>query len=290
MDGLEHGGGAAVGVGRAVDPGVAMVAGDDPVSGSDRCRDLPMTSQMVRRRVSCSRRMWTVTVPGAAEVIGEGEPSLPVVRRLLDRRARAGWVRRRRRRAGLTGMLGRSYCSLSLRDALGVGQVGRGGDAGRGGIAGIDGQELHGAALHGGVGAVGALGIHVALEVAVVGGVGVDEDALGSVLLGDVDLDAAIVAAVADEDDLVLDADAEGGELLEVGEAAVVGVDDARGDVGGGDGAVEGGQDAGIVLEGSRRRTWLGSTCSGEGPDMSLLPSASKASMWILMGLFRSTL
>ena len=31
VDGLEHGGGAGVGVDGAVDPGVAMIAGDDPV-------------------------------------------------------------------------------------------------------------------------------------------------------------------------------------------------------------------------------------------------------------------
>ena len=31
VDGFEHGGGAGAGVDRAVDPGVAVVAGDDPV-------------------------------------------------------------------------------------------------------------------------------------------------------------------------------------------------------------------------------------------------------------------
>ena len=135
-------------------------------------------------------------------------------------------------------------------DAFGVGKIGRGGDAGSLGVAGIDGEELHGAALDGGGRAPGAVGVDVAAEVAVVGGVGVDEDAFGSVLLGDVDLDAAEVASVADEDDLVLDADAEFGELLEVGERAVVGVDDGAGDVAGGRGAVEGGEDARVVLEG----------------------------------------
>ena len=82
------------------------------------------------------------------------------------------------------------------------------------GVAGIDGEELDGAALDGGFGTVGAVGIDVAAEVAVVGGVGVDEDAFGAVLLGDVDLDAAEIAAVADEDDLVFDADAELASLL----------------------------------------------------------------------------
>ncbi len=146
--------------------------------------------------------------------------------------------------AGLVGL------ELVGGDAFGGGKVGSGGDAGGGGVAGIDGQELDGAALDGGVGTPGALGVDVAAEVAVVGGVGVDEDAFGSVLLGDVDLDAAEVFAVADDDDLAFDADAEFGELLEVGEGAVVGVDDLGGDVAGGGGAVEGGKDAGIVLEG----------------------------------------
>ena len=82
---------------------------------------------------------------------------------------------------------------------------------------------------------------------AFVGRVGVDEHALGSALLGDIDLDAAIVAAVAHQDDFVLDADAEVGELLEVREAAVVGVDDGRGDIAGGGTGVESRQYAGIV-------------------------------------------
>ena len=33
MDGLKHGGGAAGGIDRAIDPGVAMIADDDPVVG-----------------------------------------------------------------------------------------------------------------------------------------------------------------------------------------------------------------------------------------------------------------
>ena len=46
---LKHGGGAAVGIDCAVDPGVAMIAGDDPVVGDLEPWILPMTSQMVRR-------------------------------------------------------------------------------------------------------------------------------------------------------------------------------------------------------------------------------------------------
>jgi hypothetical protein len=57
VDGFEHGGGAAVGVDRAVDPGVAMVAGDDPVVGVlgafDFADDVPDDAALVvllRRR------------------------------------------------------------------------------------------------------------------------------------------------------------------------------------------------------------------------------------------------
>src|SRR5438874_10086033 len=117
-------------------------------------------------------------------------------------------------------MLGWLAWSLSA-DAQGRGQVGGGGYAGGSGVAGVDGEELHGAALDRGVGAPGAFGVDVAAEVAVVGRVGVDEDAFGAVLLGDVGFDAAEVFAIADDDDFVFDAYAELSELLEVGEGAV---------------------------------------------------------------------
>ena len=98
----------------------------------------------------------------------------------------------------------------------------------------MDGQKLHRAALHAGGRPVGAARVDVALVVAVVGWVGVDEHTGGAILLRDVDLHAAEVVAVADDDDLALDADAQLLELFEVGERAVVGVDDVGGDVTGG--------------------------------------------------------
>jgi hypothetical protein len=67
--------------------------------------------------------------------------------------------------------------------------------------------------------------------------------------LRDVDLDAAIDGSVADEDDLAFDADAAFGETLEVGEAAVVGVDDRGSDVAGSGPVVIGGEDARVALE-----------------------------------------
>ena len=144
-------------------------------------------------------------------------------------------------------------------DAGGVGQVGRGGDAGSFRVAGILEEILHRAALHAGFGAPGAVGVGIAFEVAVVLRVGVDEHAGGAALLGDVDLDAAEVGAVASDDDLAVQVDVLGGELIEVFEAAVVGVDHFAGHVAGAGRAVEGHHDAGIVLAGvalRRARAW----------------------------------
>ncbi len=130
-----------------------------------------------------------------------------------------------------------------------------------------------------------------AAAVAVVGGVGVDQDAFGSEALGEVDLDAAEGVAVADEDDLAFDADAEFGEAVEVREAAVVGVDDGGGHVAGGRGAVEGGQDAGVVLVvDRRRRCGIGVDVFGRGAAEELCRAASKASIRIETGLFIRTL
>ena len=50
------------------------------------------------------------------------------------------------------------------RHAFAVGEVGGGGDAGGFGVAGVDGKELGGAALDGGVGAHGAAGVDIALD------------------------------------------------------------------------------------------------------------------------------
>jgi hypothetical protein len=118
------------------------------------------------------------------------------------------------------------------------------------GVASVERKELHAAALHAGGWAVGAARVHVAADVAVVSGVGVDDDADRTALLREIDLDAAEVAAVAGDDDLALYTDAEPGKLIEVGERAVVGVDGVGGDVAGGGRTVEGGEDAGVILIG----------------------------------------
>ncbi len=225
-----------------------MVAGDDPVvllrgiGAVDGADDVPDGAEGVV--------LLELHVDGdlvaASEVVGEGKRALPAMGNVgaVQRFENGRCILIGERVGGDGGYVDGEF------DALGVGEIGRGGYAGGLGVAGIDGQELDGAALDAGGGTEGAFGIGVAAKVAVVGGVGVDEDALGSVLLRDVDLDAAEVGSVADEDDLVFDADAEAGEFFEVGEGAVVGVDDRGGDVAGGRESIEGGQDAGIVLKG----------------------------------------
>ena len=165
-------------------------------------------------------------------MIAEGQGALPVLRdtRAVECLKDGSGVGVGERVGGDGGEIGGGGVGL----AQGVGKVEGGGGAWGLGVAGIDRKELHGTALHGGGGVVGAAGIDIAEGIAVVGGVRVDEDAGGAVALGEVDLGAAEVAAVADEDDLTLDADAAVGELVEVGGGAVVGVDDLGGDVAGG--------------------------------------------------------
>ncbi len=78
--------------------------------------------------------------------------------------------------------------------------------------------------------------------------VGVDEHAHGATLLGEVDLDAAEVGAIAHQNDLAVQVDVLGGEMVEVLQAAVVGVNHLGGHVAGAGGAAEGHHHAGIVL------------------------------------------
>ena len=98
--------------------------------------------------------------------------------------------------------------------------------------------------MHRGTGPPGSLRIRLPGSGAAIDRVGVDEHAFGSVLLGEIDLYTAKVAAVTHQDDLALDADTEFGEPLEVLEPAVIGVDDRGGDIARGRRSVEAGQNA----------------------------------------------
>ena len=208
MGGFEHGRGAAVGVDRAVDPSVAVVAGDDPsvmrfgVGAFNGADDVPDGAQLV---VLLEMHVHLHRIR-AAEMVGEGQAALPVMRHV-----RAGhgfknggciFVAERVDRDRRLVHFGR------VGDALGVRQIGRRSDARGFGIARVKRHELYGAALHGGVRTHGTARVLVAARVAVVGGVGEDDDARGAPLLGDVSLNAAEVLAVAHKHDLALDVDA----------------------------------------------------------------------------------
>jgi len=67
----------------------------------------------------------------------------------------------------------------------------------------------------------------VAFGVAVVLRIGVEQHARRAALLGQVDLDAAEVSAVADKNDFAAQIDVQGGDVVEVFLPAVVGVDDS---------------------------------------------------------------
>ncbi len=109
---------------------------------------------------------------------------------------------------------------------------------------------MHRTALHGRLRPPGTIGIHVAAEVTVVLRVGVDQHGGGPALLGQVNLDAAKVGAVAAEHDFAVQVDMLGGQQLEVLTPAVVGINHLAGDVARAGGAVEGHHHVGIVLVG----------------------------------------
>ncbi len=80
--------------------------------------------------------------------------------------------------------------------------------SGREWIARVKDHVEYTAALHAVGGAVCASGVDIALIVAVIAGIGVNQAADGAVLLRDLGLDAAPTAAVACDDDLAFDVDA----------------------------------------------------------------------------------
>ena len=120
---------------------------------------------------------------------------------------------------------GRLVAGLERVKAGGIGKFNGRCYAGGLWVARILEQILHRSALHAGIRAPGAVRISIALKVAIILGIGVDEHADRSALLGNVYLDAAKVGAVADEDNLAVQIDMLRCQLIEVFEAAIVGVD-----------------------------------------------------------------
>ena len=136
------------------------------------------------------------------------------------------------------------------RQPFGRGQPWCGRYIGRGGIAGILEHVLHGATLYPGVGTPGAVRVFVTLKVAVIRRVGVNNDTSGSALLGQVDLNPAEVHAVTGQHDLPCDAHVHIVETLEIFGPPVIGINNIGGYIAGRRRAVEGRQDARVILIG----------------------------------------
>ena len=98
-------------------------------------------------------------------------------------------------------------------------------------VAGVEGHVLHRPALDALVRTPAALRIGVALRVAVVGRIGIDDAADRPVLLGELGFEAAPALAVAGDDDLALHIHAHALERLVVVGHAVVDVDELARDV-----------------------------------------------------------
>ena len=180
-----------------------------------------------------------------AEVIGDGQGAAPGVGNDISfergqQRLRVGVGNRQH------GNFGEGLGVFQV-EALGIF---RGADAGRERIARIDRHVHHAAALHAVARTPCAVGENVALRVAVIGGIGIDEASDGAVLGRDFGLDAAPGIAVARDHDGAFDRNAQAFELLVVIRDAVVDVDQRRGDVAVDRVGVVGGQLLGLLVGG----------------------------------------
>ena len=140
-----------------------------------------------------ARRAWTY-------VISERQSALPGARRIrpsqiLQDGLGIGVGNRHRRNFGKRRRAFR-------RGAFRIRQIGRGSYARRGGVAGKHENVIDGAALHAAIGTPGAVGVFIALEVAVIHGVGINQHPGGAVLLRHKTFYAAIILAIAHQHDL----------------------------------------------------------------------------------------
>ncbi len=246
MHRLQLRGRSAVGIDRAIHPGITMVAGDHPLVGklraANHANDVPDGDELIVQldRQMHLRRSWS-------HVIGEWQRALPTTRRL-----RSAQVRHDGRRVAVRQRShgnGRQVGGFVRRDALACGQIRNRSNTRRSRVAGIAKQVLHRAALDAGIGTPRPFGILVALEVAIVPGIGVDDDPGRAVLRCQKRLHPAKVLAIADDDDLALHVDSQLLQLLEVVGPTVVRINHFGSDVAGRRIFIERRKDAGIVLE-----------------------------------------
>ena len=209
----------------AVHPGVVVVAPDDPLVRGARARNAgDHVVQRLEAPVGLDPQMH-LRRPGA-NVVRDPESAAPLVGR-----RRAG--ERREQRLGVA-VRDRQHGNLGNRLRLGGGQalcvLGRA-HARRERVARIHRHVHHAAALHAIPGPPRPVGIDIALGVAVIPGVRVDEAADRAVLGRDLGLDAAPRPEVARDHDRALHGDPQPLEPLVVGRHAVVHVNEGGGDV-----------------------------------------------------------
>src|SRR6266404_411313 len=209
----------------AVDPGVVMVAANDPLvgiraagnSGDDVIDglEIPIGSHFqvdFERAGAGVISEWKIAAPLGGHYWADecGEQGLRVAIR-----------------NGQHGNLGDDGRIFDLQ-ALGVFFRGY---AGSKRVAGINGIVGHAAALHAVAWTEAALGKSFAWRIAVAFGIGIDDAADGAVFRGNLGLDAAPGVAVAGDGDRAFDGNAEAFEALVILGDAVIDVDERRDDV-----------------------------------------------------------
>ena len=206
-------------------PAVVVVAADDPLVR--RAGALDLRDHVVDRLAVPVRQHGQVRLGRArSHVIGQRQCAAPS-------RGRHRAAQRLQQRRGV-GPGDRQHRNLQQglrvldRQPLGAR---RGADAGGQWIAGILLHVGDRAALHAFRRAPAAFGISVALGVAVIVRVGIDQAADRAMLLRQFRLEPAPAAAVAGDHDLAAHVDAAAGQLLVVVRHAVVGVDQWCGDI-----------------------------------------------------------
>ncbi len=210
---------------RAVHPGIVMVASDDP---------------LVRISVAGNARNHVVNGLGipvehgpqmhlggtGTDMVGDGQRAAPAL-------GRHRTFERRQQRLGVAIGNGQ-YRNLSEGDGFTqrqpLGVLG-GADAGGERVAGINGHVHHAAALYAVRRTIRAVGIGVALVVAVVARVGINQAADGAMLGGHLRLDAAPASAVARYHNGPFDRDPQPVQRLVIVRHAIVDVHQRRGDV-----------------------------------------------------------
>ncbi len=208
-----------------VDPGIVVIAPDDPLVGPDAARD--SCDDVARGNELPVEDELEVDLRGPrADPVGDRERAAPALRR-----DRALEGREQRLRVAVADRKDRDLRQGRRVLPLEAARVLRRAHAGRERVAGVDGHVRDAAALDALLRPEGALRVDLALEEPVVLRVGVDDASDGALLRGDLGLDAPPSAAVAGDDDLPLHVDAEALETLVVFRDAVVHVDERRGDV-----------------------------------------------------------